>query len=223
MKRQNVRVIVASEYPDAQYFLRRVVEKEGGAITVGQAQDTSTALTLARNLRPDVAIIDCYLPHAVGLHTIPLLRIGGLDIAQSISEEVPNTRVILLNNLDTVILPDGSLSSDVDAIYSVGSKGAKIPLTLQDLCHEVVQPNTLVFANVEAKPRVSLGRKVASLSGKDMLFGGLAILGGLSLILTLVLAEAWVILALAGAVTIGFGIGLLWKRTKRMKTKKRVL
>ncbi len=223
MKRQNVRVIVASEYPEAQYFLRTVVEKEVGATTVGQAQDTFTALTLARNLRPDVAIIDCYLPHAVGLDTIPLSRIGGLDIAQSISEEIPNIRVILLNNLDTVIFPDSSLSSDVDAIYSVGSKGTKIPLALQDLCHEGMQPNALVFANVEAKPRASLRQKVTSLSGKDVLFSGLVILGGLSLILALVLAEAWVILALAGAVTIGFGIGLLWEKAKLWKLKRRVL
>ncbi len=221
MQRQNVRVILASEYPEVRHFLREVVEEEAGAVFLGQAENATKALTLARHLRPDVAIIDCYLPHAIGLDTVLLSRIGGLDTAQTISEEIPNIRVILLNNLDAGILPDRSLSSGVATIFSIERMGANTPFTLQDLCREVVQPNALVFANVEARPRVSLRRKVASLGGKDVLFGSLGILGGLSLILTLVLAGAWVFLAAAGAAAIGVGIGLLWERAKIRATKRR--
>lgn len=224
MKRQNVRVIVASEYPEVQHLLRGVVEKESGTVTVGQAQDASTALTLARNLRPDVAVIDCYLPHVVGLDDIPLSRIGGLDIAQTISEQVPNIRVILVNNLDTRILPDRSLSSDVSAVYSIESRGANIPFVLQDLSHEVVQPNALVFAKVEVEPGASLRQKVTSLSDKAIFFGGLGIVGGWFLTITMIFAPAGVFLALAGAVTLVLGLaGKLtpswWRRLRRKGAK----
>ncbi len=221
MKRQNVRVIVASEYPEVQHLLRGVAEEEGRAVTVGQAQDASTALTLARNLRPDVAIIDSCLPHVVGRDTIPLSRIGGLDIAQTISEQIPNIRVILVNNLDARILPDRSLSSDVSAIYSIESRGANIPFVLQGLSHEVVQPNALVFARVEVKQQAALRQKVTSLSDKAILFGGLGIVGGWFLTITTIFAPAGVFLSLAGAVTLFLGLAgkltLSWWRRLRRK------
>ncbi len=227
MQRQNVRVIVASEYPEVRYFLREVVEEKGGAVTVGEAQNASQALILARNLTPDVAIIDCYLPYSGGLDAIPLSRIGGLEIAQTISEEIPNIRVILLNNLDTVTLADRGLSSDVGASYSIVSKGANISSALKDLCHEVVQPNALVFANVEAKQWAALQRKVTNTSYKTVLFIGLGTVGALCLTFIIVFGGG-VVLAFAVAVIMLLSlvrkrIASFWRKiksgTKRLATK----
>ncbi len=215
MQRQSVRVLLASEYSQARHFLREMVEEEEGNVIVGQAENAPRALTLAKHLRPDVAIIDCDLPHAIGLDTVPLSRIGGLDAAQTISEQIPNIKVILLNNLDTEILTAGELGSDVTAIFAIERVETSTLFTLQDLYREMAQPNALVFANVEAKPRASIRRRVASLSSQDLVFGGLSILGGLGLIAVLLFAGAWVVVALAGAVAIGFGIGHLWKRVKQ--------
>ena len=208
MKNKNVRVIVASERPEVQYFLRGLVEDRGKVVTVGQAQNAPEALTLARNLRPDVAIIDCYLPCVVGLDTIPLSRTGGLDIAQTISEEIPNTRVILLNNLDTGIVPDGTLTSETGAAYSIVSQGADVPLTSEDLSDKLVQPNALVFANIEVKPEAPFRRKHASLSEKTIFFGCLGIAGGWLLTITMVLAPVGVTLASVGAAAVLFGLAV---------------
>ena len=224
MQRQNVRVILASEYPEVRHFLREVVEEETGAVFLGQAENATKALTLARRLRPDVAIIDCYLPHDIGLDTVSLSRIGGLDTAQTISEEIPNIRVILLNNLDTVILPDRSLNQDVAAIFSMERMATNIPFTLQDLCHEVVPSNALVFANVETKQGATIRQ--------DVLFGGLGILGGLMLMVALAFAGAFafialeraslmLILLLAGVAIIGVGMWLFWKRARMRAIKRR--
>lgn len=219
MQRQNVQVILASEYPQARYFLRQVVEEEAGAVIVGQAENATRALTLARNLRPDVAIIDCYLPHAIGLETVPLSRVGGLDTAQTISEEIPNTRVILLINIDVKALPERGLGSDVAAFFSREGTGATIPFTVQKLCHEVEKLSTPIFANVEVKPRSAFWQKVSSVSDKAILFGGLGILAGLSLMLTMILAGAGVFLAVAGAVTMLLGLAgklaaTLWPKAR---------
>ena len=217
MQRQKVGVILASEYPEVRHFFREVAEGEDGIVILGQAENATKALTLARHLRPDVAIIDCYLPHAIGLDTVPLSRIGGLDTAQHISEEIPNTQVILVNNLDNGVLPADGLSSDVTAVFSIEREGTTTALALQDLYHQMEQLNTLVFANVVVvlRPRASLRQKAISLRGEDLVFGGLGIVGGLSLIVTLVFAGAWVILALAGAIAIGFGIAGIWKKVKQ--------
>ncbi len=57
--------MLASAYPEVRYFLREVVEEEGRALIVGQAENATKALALARNLRPDVAITDCHLLRGV--------------------------------------------------------------------------------------------------------------------------------------------------------------
>lgn len=206
MRRQNVRIMLASEHSEVRYFLREVVEEEAGVVIIGQAENATKALTLARHLRPDVAIIDSHLPHAVGLDTVPLSRIGGLDTAQTISEEIPNTRVILLSNLDEAALPKQSLGSDRGAFFSRELIGTNTPFTLQKLYHEAEQLSILVFANVLVKQRASLRQKVANISDKAILFGGLAILGGLSLMLTVILAGAGVALASVGAATAFLGL-----------------
>lgn len=222
MQRQNLRVIVASEYPKVQYFLRDVVEEEAGAVIVGQAENATKALTLARNLRPDIAIIDCYLPYAVGLDTLPPSRIGGLDTAQTISQEIPNTRVILLNNLDTEVLPEHVLGSGVMAFFSRKTNRSNIPFTLQELYQEAEPLSSFVFANVNVQTRATLRQKVADLSDKAILFGGLGILGGLALILTAILAGAGVFLAAAGAAAMFLGLAgklatTLWTKTPRLR------
>jgi CheY-like chemotaxis protein len=191
---------------------------------VGQAQNASTALTLVRNLRPDVAIIDCYLPYSRGLDTVPLSRIGGLDIAQTISEELPNMKVILLNNLNTEISTESSLHSGIDSTYSIDSQGANIPLMLQDPRHEAVQSNALVFASIEAKPRAPLSQRTASLSDKAIFFGGLGIGVGWILTITIIFAPAGVPLAIAGGAILVLGLtGKLtpswWRRLLRKRTK----
>ncbi len=233
MKRQNVRAIIASEYTEVQYIVRGVVEHGGDVVTVGQAKDAFETLTLVRNMRPDVAIIDCYLPHVVGLDAIPLSRSGGLDIAQTISEEAPSIRVILLANLDTVILPDRNLNSDVGTIYSIVSNGASIPFASQDLGDRLVQPSALVFANIEAKPGASLKPRGISLYDKAIFFGSLGIAGGWFLTITIMFAPAGVFLALAGAVTMFLGLTgklatKLWRRflregDKPQETKRRAI
>lgn len=206
MQRRSVRVILASEYPEVRYFLREAVEGEAGAVIVGLAENATKALTLARNLRPDVAIIDCYLPHAIGLDTVPLSRIGGLDTAQTISEEIPNIRVIMVNNLDVKALPERGLSGDSVTSFSRKRKEGEIPFTLQELYQETEPLTPLVFANINMQRRVSLRQKVTDISDKAILFGGLSILGGLSLILTVILAGAGAFLAVAGAATIFLGL-----------------
>ena len=124
-------------------------------------ENVTKALILARNLRPDIAIIDCYLPYVIGLDALPPSRIGGLDTAQTISQGIPNTRVILLNNLDTEVLPEHILGSGVMAFFSRKTNGSNTPFTLQELCQEVEPLSSLVFANVNVQTRTTLRQKVA--------------------------------------------------------------
>ena len=136
MKRQNVRVLLASENPGTRSILRRIVETEDKTVIIGEAENGSRALNLARSLRPDVMLIDSSLPSVVGLDNIPLSRVGGLDVAQSISEEIPNMRVILLNSLNDRLPLDSVWRAEANALLCRDSKDTCIPFTLGELGEE---------------------------------------------------------------------------------------
>ncbi len=212
MKRQSIRVMLASEYPETRSLLRGIIESENKAVIVGQAENAAKALTLARNLRPDVAVIDSYLPHTVGLDMVPLSRIGGLDTAQTISADIPNIRVVLLNSLEKEMVPQGKRG----VAFCRETMQTCIPFTLDELqMNKVVPAGALVFAHVVAKAKAAPDRKIISyLSDKAVFFGGLGILGGVILIITIFLSGAGIYLALAGVATLL--VGLVGKLVSRI-------
>jgi len=194
-----------------------MVEDEPGVVVIGQAENAPGTLALARSLRPDVVIIDSHLPHAVALEAVPLSQIGGLDAAQAAIQEIPNTRVVLLN---TDSIPrEGVMSADFVPLFS-RETGDSSPFTLQELVSEPAFPQPLVFANVRIAPSRTIKNRITALTEKAMLGGVMAILLGLIFIVTLFLAVPGFFIAIAGAVSfLGGGItriaGRLWWRRFR--------
>lgn len=213
MKRQNVRVLLASEHPGTRTFLRRIVETEGKAVIVAEAENGTRALTLARTLRPDVALIDSFLPYVVGIADIPLSRVGGLDVAQSISEEIPNMAVVLLNSLNDIALSEGIWKPESGALLCRESKDSCIPFKLGELSDWAGSPGSLIFANVETKTAVVPVRQ-AGLSDKVLFAGVFGVVVGWLMILTMFLATVGLYVVLAGVTTALFGLaGKLLSKT----------
>ncbi len=235
MPERNLRVMLASEYPEVRDLLSELAGRERGAVVVGQAENGIKATALARSLRPDVAMLDCRLPHIVGLDAVPLSRMGGLDAALTISQDVPATRVIVVGNLDAEVYGEQGLTPTLEVCLSREAAGATVPFMLQEVLPETLRPSAVVFANVEtfasaeafadaeafdnveAREQKSVRQRVAENSDAGILFGGLAIFGGLLLIGTMVLAIPGAIVALAGAGVVSLGIAgriaaALWLR-----------
>jgi CheY-like chemotaxis protein len=198
MKSNNIRVVLASDSPRTRDVLRQVVEKETGAVVIGEAENSTRALNLTKNLRPDVAIIDTSLPYVVGLDDVALSRIGGLDTAQSISERAPKTRVVLLGNLDTGVINERELAVAAGVTLIRDRLDRSIPFTLRELSGQEWQDNGVVFANLELKRRRAVTRS-SNLIYAGMFVGGATIAVGWLLIVALWLVPAGVYIAATGA------------------------
>jgi DNA-binding NarL/FixJ family response regulator len=198
MKSNNIRVVLASDSARARDVLRQVVEKETGAVVIGEAENSARALNLTKNLRPDIAIIDTSLPYVIGLDDVPLSRIGGLDTAQSIAERTPATRVVLLGNLNTDAIGEHALQGAGGVNLIRDKMDRSVPFTLQELSGQEWQDNGVVFANLELKRR-SAATRSSNLIYAGMFLGGATLAVGWMLIVALWLIPAGVYIAATGA------------------------
>lgn len=212
-----MRVVLASERSQVQNLLMDVVEEEPGTIVVGQAENATKMLVLVKNLRPDVAIIDSNLPYSVGMDNVALSRMSGLDIAQTISEKIPNTRVVVVTNLNSPGLLEYDPSLATAPSFSRMKTGDNRSFKLQELCREVTPSNGLVFANVEVEPSVTPVQTGGTITEKAIFFGVLGVLGGGYLTITMILAPIGIPIVLAGVVVTS--IGLLGKLNAALRRK----
>lgn len=198
MRQQELKVLVAAESPNVRWMLSDLASAEPGVAVVGQAGNSAKAIDLARRLRPDVALVDCCLPHGLGIDSVRLSRIGGLDTALFISEEVQVTRAIVLVNLDhaTFQEEDPTLTRRVCLCREEGTR--TVTFSLQRLSQEASPPKGLVFADLRMMERAPARNKVMEIAEGVMIISSLALMGGLGLIATFVLAPAGAALALAG-------------------------
>jgi CheY-like chemotaxis protein len=174
MDRRNTRVLLACEHLETRSVLRRIVESEDRATIVAEAENSVRAMELAQRLRPDIAVVDSYLPHTVGYDELRMSRMAGLDVAQCISEEMPSTRVVLLNRFSRHNSLDSLTRTHTSPYLCRESMETCVPFTLQDLWQEPMAENGVVFANLDERPAKAERKWKPQLTDAMVFFGILA-------------------------------------------------
>ena len=101
---KKIRVILADDHALVRQGFRRILEDDPRITVVGEASTGVSALALARETRPDVAVMDLSMPD-----------LGGLEASAEILKELPNTKILIL-----------SMHSDqayVRKAFEIGAKG----------------------------------------------------------------------------------------------------
>lgn len=73
---QTVRIVIADDHPIFRDGLRRLLETEPDLKVIGEASDGSEAVKLARQLKPDILLLDLAMPKHPGLEALRDLSTG---------------------------------------------------------------------------------------------------------------------------------------------------
>src|SRR5947199_3253698 len=85
-KPQQIRIVIADDHPIFRDGLRRLLESEADLKVIGEACDGAEAVKLARQLKPDILLLDLAMPRHPGLEALRELSSGSAN----------SVRVILL-------------------------------------------------------------------------------------------------------------------------------
>jgi DNA-binding NarL/FixJ family response regulator len=99
-----IRVIVVDDHPIARVGLRAGLERYPEICIAGEAADGESAVKLASEQMPDVALVDVRLP-----------QVDGVETARRIREVSPATRIVLMSGIFT--------TSDLERGLQVGALG----------------------------------------------------------------------------------------------------
>jgi len=75
-KAQPVRIVIADDHPIFRDGLRRLLEAEPDLKVLGEASDGAEAVRMARQLKPDILLLDLAMPKHPGLEALRDLSTG---------------------------------------------------------------------------------------------------------------------------------------------------
>ena len=87
--RVTLRVLIANHQPIVRYALKSVIASEPDLQVIGETDDGGEAVRLARQLRPDVLLIDLSMP-----------TVDGIAAARQIRAELQSTQVVVTSGVD---------------------------------------------------------------------------------------------------------------------------
>ena len=83
--RTPIRVMLVDDHPLWRTTLRRVLEHRRFAVVVGEADDGSKSLDVARESRPDIIVMDIDLPN-----------VNGIEATRELVSEIPDVKILVL-------------------------------------------------------------------------------------------------------------------------------
>jgi DNA-binding NarL/FixJ family response regulator len=108
-------ILIADDHALVRDGLKMILEAESDLRVVGAAADGREAVALARQHRPDVAVLDISMPH-----------LDGIEAARAIVADNPRTRVVMVSMHDSAEHVHRALTAGATGYLLKDSAGAEV-------------------------------------------------------------------------------------------------
>ena len=105
-----ISIVIAEDENITRYGIKLILESASDFKLLGEAEDGQKAVTLVRELQPDILLLDLKLP-----------KLMGFDVARQVKQFVPRTRILVLSSHDTDIYVKEAMQSGADGYVLKGS------------------------------------------------------------------------------------------------------
>jgi two-component system response regulator NreC len=152
-----IRILVADDHALIRHGLQQVIGADPELQIVGEAADTETALRLARELQPDVVLMDVSMPGA-----------GGIEATRQLRLVAPQVHVLILTVHEETSILSGAIEAGavgyivkramdtelIDAVRAVARGDLYLhPAVTRTLLGERVESHTSGHPNAVLTPR----------------------------------------------------------------------
>ena len=119
-----IRVLIADDHALVRAGIRALVEKIEGVVVVGEAGKGSEALELARELRPDLMLLDITMPDG-----------GGFEVLDQAKKKYPEMRIIVLTVHEAGEYAIRALREGAAGFLPKSAASTELELAIQTVVH----------------------------------------------------------------------------------------
>ena len=117
-----VRILIVDDHELVRRGLRSILVTRPEWEICGEAADGTNAIEKARELRPDIVLLDITMP-----------RVNGLDAARIIRRDVPRTKVIILSQYDESEMRSRAFEAGAQGYISKSDAARQLLIAIESL------------------------------------------------------------------------------------------
>jgi DNA-binding NarL/FixJ family response regulator len=117
------RVLIVDDEVDSCWLVAFVLRRDPNLALAGEATDGEMAVSLVRQERPDVVVMDVMMP-----------RLGGLEAIRQIKREWPDTKVLVLTHLTGDATRREAFEQGADAFLNKRDMASALVPAIWDAC-----------------------------------------------------------------------------------------
>jgi len=110
------RILIADDHDVVRTGIRSILEREPGWQVCGEAIDGHEAVELSKRLKPDIVVLDFFMP-----------RVNGIDAARQILRDKPDQKILFLTVMDA--------EDTAREVLEVGARGYVLK---SDAAHDLI-------------------------------------------------------------------------------------